>query len=141
MSASKCRIIGIICLALSVVLLIVFGVSAFTARAGSAERFLAKYEKNCREGNREKLAAMYDKDLGVLPADVVIPYEGYETDFIFENLRDEGNNYYTIFYVISYDIKQEKTKDGVTTTVKVPFSYPGNELPVKKTFFGYKIIE
>lgn len=141
MSAIKCRIIGIVCFALSAILLIVFAVSAFAARPGAAERFLVKYEKLCREGNREKIAKMYDKEVNMIPENVEIPYEGYDADFIFERIDEEGDGRFTIYYVISYDIKQEKTKDGVVTTLKVPFSYPGNEMSVKKTLLGYKILE
>ena len=141
MSAQKCKIIGIICLIVSVVLLAVFGVSALVNRASGPERFLAKYEKLCLEGDRVKLAKMYDKDLGMQPEDVVIPYEEYDKEFIYEGIVNDGNQNYTLLYVVNYDMVQDKTVDGVAVQEKVKFSYSGNEMHIRKTVFGYKMTE
>lgn len=141
MSAQKCKIIGIICLIVSVVLLAVFGVSALINRASGPERFLAKYEKLCLEGDRVKLAKMYDKDLDMQPEDVEIPYEEYDKEFIYEGIVNDGNQNYTLRYVVNYDMVQDKTVDGVAVQEKVKFSYSGNEMHIRKTMFGYKMTE
>lgn len=136
------RMLGMMCLVLSLVLFIVVFVAAIVNRTSGAERFLNKYEKICKEGDVEKYHKLYDKELiqsGEADS-LQVPFEGYTPEFIFESVEEAGDKQYLLTYTVSYDLVQTKNVDGVEKEVKVPFSYPGNTLLLRKKFLGYKLL-
>ena len=137
--AKKFRTIGILLLVVAIICFCGFAVSAIVNQPVKAERFLNKYEKLCKESNTKKIARLYAKDANVSPEDVVIPFEGYNPDFIYEGVRDLGDKNYELSYTVYYEVEEEKTVDGETKKVKVPFSFSGNKLALKKTILGYRI--
>ena len=140
LDSKKCRILGIICLAVCVLLLIGFGISGIANRSSAAERFLNKYEKVCREANRDKLKKMYDKEAGITDASVLsIPYEGHNPEFLFEGIEKTGDKEYLLTYTVTYEFTQEKNNNGEAKTVTLPFCTTGNKLYLKRRLTGFRI--
>ena len=140
-NAKKSRIMGIICLVVSFLCFVGFLVSAIANQPSKPEKFLNKYEKLCKEGNAAKIAGLYVKDAGMSAEEVDIPFYGYNPEFIYEGIEDLGDKNYTLSYTVYYEIEEEKVVDGAKKTVKVPYSYSGNEIALRKTFFGYRLAE
>ena len=137
----KSRTVGIICLIVSVLCFIGFMVSAIANQPSKPEKFLNKYEKLCKEGNAAQIARLYVKDAEMSAEEVDIPFYGYNPEFIYEGIEDLGDKNYTLSYTVYYEIEEEKVVDGEKKMVKVPFSYSGNEIALRKTFFGYRLAE
>ena len=136
------RMLGILCLVLSLLFFIAVLVGSIVNRSSGPERFLNKYEKICKAGDVEKYHKLYDKELiksGAVDG-LQIPFEGYAPEYIFESVEDTGDKQFILTYTVSYDLIQNKNVDGVEKEVKVPFSYPGNKLTLRKKFLGYKLI-
>lgn len=139
--AKKFRTIGILFLIASVLCFIGFGVSAIANRPVKEERFLNKYEKLCKEGNAKKIVKLYAKETNATAESIEIPFEGCNAEFIYEGVEDLGDKNYRISYTAYFEEEEEKIVDGEMQNVKVPYSYFGNQIHLKKTIFGYRILE
>jgi len=137
----KSGTVGIICLIVSVLCFIGFLVSAMANQPTKGEKFLNKYEKLCKEGNAVKIAKLYAKEENMTAEDVVIPFDGNNAEFIFEDFEDLGDKNYELSYTVYFETEEEKVVDGEKRNVKIPYSYPGNKINLKKTILGYRIIE
>ena len=128
MSAKTRNVLGTICFVLAALCVLAFLIGSLITRPASPERFMNKIEKACQEKDKAKLAKLYDRKENMTEAEVVIPFEEYNVDFLFEELQDLGDKKFRLLYTASYDV------DGTI------YTYAGNELTVKKSFFGYKLL-
>ncbi len=127
--SSKVRnALGTVCFVLAALCVLAFLVGSVITRPASPERFMNKIEKICREKDKAKFIKLYDKKEKMTVEEAEIPFEEYDADFLFEEMQEVGKKQYRLVYTATYEL------DGNT------YTYSGNELSVKKTFFGYKLL-
>ena len=140
--SKKCLVLAIVCFAACILCLVGFGVSGIVNRSSSAERFLNKYEKICRNAEREKLKKLYVKDASLPDAsEMNIPYEGKNPDFIFEGIEKVGDKDFILTYTVYYEISQDTAVDGNAVSKKLPFCETGKKISLRRGFTGFKISE
>ena len=136
MSSKKCKIIAIICFIASALCAVGFVVSGFFNMPGKTERFLNRYEKLCNAGNLNRIEKLYFEDKNTPAAVAEIPYKGNDVTFLLEDFTEVGEKEYLLTFTAYYE---EPYETGGKTT-DVPHAYTGNELKLKKTLFGYRIM-
>lgn len=125
---SKSRnVLGTVCFVLAALCVLAFLAGSVITRPASPERFMNKIEKISDAKDKTKFAKLYDRKEKMTAEEVEIPFEDYDADFLFEEMQDQGDKKYSLVYTATYELDGNK------------YTYSGNELPVKKTFFGYKL--
>lgn len=128
LNAKTRSVLGIVCYVLAALCVLGFLVGSLITRPASPERFMNKIEKVCQAKDKAGFVKLYDKKENMTEAEVEIPFEEFGADFLFEEMQDLGDKKFTLRYTATYEI------DGTV------YTYSGNELAVKKTFFGYKLL-
>ena len=140
MNAEKIRDLGTACFVTALLLLLAFLVGNVISAPKRPMRFLAKYEKLCAEKNTEKIAKLYAKSENMNSGNVTIPFEGLNAQFLYENIEDVGDKTYCITYTAYYEMEGSDNSKKKPKTVMNPYTYSGNKLYVKKSLFGYKLL-
>lgn len=140
MSAEKTRDFGTAFFVTALLLLLAFFVGNVIGAPKRPMRFLEKYEKLCAEKNTEKIAKMYAKSENMNSGNVTIPFEGLNAEFLFEDMQQVADKTYCITYTAYYEMQGNDNFGKKTKTVMNPYTYSDNKIYVKKSLFGYKML-
>lgn len=141
MSSEKIRDLGTACFVTALLLLIAFFVGNLISAPKRPMRFLAKYEKYCDEKDTAKIAKLYAKSENVMAGDVVIPFEDFHAQYLYESMEDLGDKTYCIYYTAYYETTDTDNSKKKPKTVTTSYTYSGNKIYVKKSLFGYKLLK
>ena len=136
MNSKKCKPIAIICFIASALCAVGLVVSGILNSPKKTERFLNRYEKLCNAGDEDRIEKLYFEDKSTPAVVAEIPYKGLDANFLLEDFIETGDKEYLLTFSAYYEVPHEE--GGKMTNI--PHAYSGNELKLKKTLFGYRIM-